>query len=132
MKKKYDMVFVFVFCIIASLLSTTDTIYKVPHAYAQTNAGMLSATMLATRNNGITNDTVSNTSSATAKEGLQIDKVKNFDSAYGYLVYPSTSATSVNSSTAPTSKKLPAVIMIHEYWGLNDNIRSMARVVHLF
>jgi carboxymethylenebutenolidase len=126
MKKKYDMVFVFVFCIIASLfLSTTDTIYKVlPHTYAQTNAGMLSATMLATRNNGITNDTVSNTSSATAKEGLQIDKVKYFDSAYGYLVYPSTSATS-----AATSKKLPAVIMIHEYWGLNDNIRSMARTL---
>ncbi len=93
--------------------------------YAQTNAAMLNATILATSNNGTTNDTVSNTSSAIAKEGLQINKVKYFDNAYGYLVYPST----LNSITAATSKKLPAVIMIHEYWGLNDNIRSMARTL---
>ena len=28
-----------------------------------------------------------------------------------------------------TGKKLPAVIMIHEFWGINDNIRSMARTL---
>ena len=35
---------------------------------------------------------------------------------YGYLAYPS-------GMTEP----LPAVIMIHEWWGLNDNIRAMAK-----
>ena len=30
---------------------------------------------------------------------------------------------------ATTGKKLPAVIMIHEFWGINDNIRSMARTL---
>ena len=35
--------------------------------------------------------------------------------AYGYLAYPS-------GMTEP----LPAIIMIHEWWGLNDNIRAMA------
>ena len=34
---------------------------------------------------------------------------------YGYLAYPS-------GMTEP----LPAIIMIHEWWGLNDNIRAMA------
>ena len=34
---------------------------------------------------------------------------------YGYLAYPS-------GMTEP----LPAIVMIHEWWGLNDNIRAMA------
>jgi carboxymethylenebutenolidase len=41
-----------------------------------------------------------------------------FDNTYGYLVYPSTLTT--------TGKKVPAIIMIHEWWGINDNIRTMA------
>ncbi len=35
---------------------------------------------------------------------------------YGYLAYPS-------GMTEP----LPAIIMIHEWWGLNDNIQAMAK-----
>jgi carboxymethylenebutenolidase len=35
--------------------------------------------------------------------------------AYGYLAYPS-----------GVLEPLPAVVMIHEWWGLNDNIRAMA------
>jgi len=31
--------------------------------------------------------------------------------------------------TAAAGKRLPAVIMIHEYWGLNDNIKNMARTL---
>jgi carboxymethylenebutenolidase len=130
MKKRSDTVFVYVFFIMASLfLPITNTIYKeIPHTEAKTNAAMLNATTLTANNNGTTNSTIVNTTTATAK-GLQINKVKYFDNAYGYLVYPSTSATTMNSSIAATSKKLPAVIMIHEYWGLNDNIRSMARTL---
>jgi carboxymethylenebutenolidase len=47
--------------------------------------------------------------------------VKYFDSASGYLVYPST----VNT----TGKKVPAIIMVHEWWGVNDNIRTMANTL---
>lgn len=35
--------------------------------------------------------------------------------AYGYLAYPS-----------GVVEPLPAIVMIHEWWGLNDNIRAMA------
>lgn len=35
----------------------------------------------------------------------------------GYLAYP----------TAPGKKPLPGVVAIHEFWGLNDNIRATAR-----
>ncbi len=34
---------------------------------------------------------------------------------YGYLAYPS-----------GVTEPLPAIVMIHEWWGLNDNIRAMA------
>ena len=37
----------------------------------------------------------------------------------GYLTRP--------VQTAPTGKPLPALIVIQEWWGLNDNIRAMAR-----
>jgi carboxymethylenebutenolidase len=119
-----SLVFAFVFFIIASLvLSTTITIYKViPPIYAQTNAAALTSTTTTLADN--------NTTTATT-ERLQINKeVKYFDNASGYLVYPSTAATSTtNSSNASTGKKLPAVVMIHEFWGINDNIRSMARTL---
>jgi carboxymethylenebutenolidase len=122
-KRRTSLVFALVFFIIASLvLSTTITIYKViPSIYAQTNAAELTSTTTLADNN---------TTTATT-EGLQINKeVKYFDNASGYLVYPSTAATSTtNSSNASTGKKLPAVVMIHEFWGINDNIRSMARTL---
>lgn len=124
MKKRLtSLVFAPVFFIIASLvLSIAITIYKVtPPAYAQTNAVALTNTTPLAVNN----------STAAITEGLHVNKeVKYFDNASGYLVYPSTAATpTANSSNAATGKKLPAVIMIHENRGINDNIRSMARTL---
>jgi hypothetical protein len=91
----------------------------VPNVSAQTNAAMLADPSLTT------NGKVPNIL-APASGGLEIKKgVKYFDNASGYLVYPSTNL----SSTTPATKKLPAVIMIHEFWGINDNIRSMANTL---
>ena len=39
----------------------------------------------------------------------------NDELVYGYLAYPS-----------GVTEPLPAIVMIHEWWGLNDNIRAMA------
>ncbi len=125
MKKRSDLIFTYVFFIIACLvLSTINTIFKViPLTQAQTNADMLR-----TNNNSATNGAMTNTA-PTTNEGLQINKVKYFDNVSGYLVYPSASAIAINSSTTAAGKKLPVVIMIHEYWGLNDNIKNMARTL---
>jgi hypothetical protein len=108
MKKRSDVIFTYVFFIIACLvLSTINTIYKViPLTLAQTNADVLS-----TNNKSATNGTMTN--STATNEGLQINKVKYFDNVSGYLVYPSASAITINSSTAAAGKELPAVIMIH-------------------
>jgi carboxymethylenebutenolidase len=103
-----------------------------PFAYAQsTNAAMLTAYAAAAAANSIVtnnaaadnnnNNTAASNSATTA--GLQIKSdVNYFDSSSGYLVYPSSAATT-------TGMKLPAVIMVHEWWGINDNIRSMANML---
>lgn len=93
---------------------------SVQTAYAQTNAGAL-ATL------GASGATANSTTTGHTTEGLQIKREVNyFDSASGYLVYPSTAN---NTAVTTGSKKLPAVIMVHEFWGLNDNIRSMANTL---
>jgi carboxymethylenebutenolidase len=49
---------------------------------------------------------------------IQNKTVNYFDNAKGYLVHP--------LSLSGNASKAPAVIMIHEWWGLNDNIVNMA------
>jgi len=115
MKQRTNPVFGSLFFIMALIASTTPAFYP---AYAQTNAALLSNTTASGPN------IITDTTPIINKEGLQINKVKYFDNASGYLTYPS--ATNIS---ALTGKKLPAVIMIHEFWGINDNIRSMARTL---
>jgi carboxymethylenebutenolidase len=91
----------------------------VPNVSAQTNAAMLADP------SSSTNGKVPNMPDL-ASGGLEIKKgVKYFDNSSGYLVYTSTNLSSTTSAT----KKLPAVIMIHEFWGIKDNIRTMANTL---
>ena len=53
---------------------------------------------------------------------LQNKTVEYYPHSQGYLVYPVPSNDTV-------SKKLPAVVMIHEWWGLNKNIKDMANLL---
>ncbi len=63
---------------------------------------------------------------------LENKTVNYFDNTNGYLVYP-TSKTTISSSVESNistnnnnNNTFPAVVMIHEWWGLNDNIKNMA------
>ena len=51
---------------------------------------------------------------STDQERLERSSVNYYGNATGYLVYPT------------NGTNLPAVIMIHEWWGLNKNIKNMA------
>jgi carboxymethylenebutenolidase len=53
---------------------------------------------------------------------LQNKTVEYFPDSQGYLVYPV-------SSNDTVGKKLPAVVMIHEWWGVNENIKNMANLL---
>ena len=126
-KRSTSLLVISAFFIIASLMlstTTANTVYKaIPSVYVQTNAAAL-ATLADNNSSSMINN--STTAAASNNEGLQIRKgVNYFDNTSGYLAYPSTA----NNTAATGSKKLPAVIMIHENRGLNDNIKNMTNTL---
>lgn len=58
---------------------------------------------------------------------LENRTVNYFDQASGYLVYPA--LTKENKDSNNKNDTLPAVIMIHENKGLNENIKKMANLL---
>jgi carboxymethylenebutenolidase len=72
----------------------------------------------------VTNATVLSSDDANSQSGLQNQSINYFDGSSGYLVYADT--TNATSTSGQQQQKLPAVVMIHEWWGLNDNIKDMA------
>ena len=61
------------------------------------------------------------------QNGLQLQNksAEYTDGSLGYLVYPNSTDKNTTSTTGQ-QQKLPAVVMIHEWWGVNDNIKEMA------
>lgn len=75
----------------------------------------------------VTNATVLSGDDANSQSELQNQSINYFDGSSGYLVYAdTTNATSTSGQQQQQQQKLPAVVMIHEWWGLNDNIKDMA------
>ncbi len=113
------------FIIISLIISITYSVYKSTSVvYAQTNAAAIATSTLASNNIRAVNDNTATNTTTAYSDGLQIKKdVKYFDDASGYLVYPS------NATSGATINKIPAVIMVHEWWGINDNIRTMANTL---
>jgi carboxymethylenebutenolidase len=62
---------------------------------------------------------------------LENKTVNYFGNASGYLVYPitSSSSSSSNNNISANNNTFPAVVMIHENKGLNDNIKNMANLL---
>jgi carboxymethylenebutenolidase len=64
---------------------------------------------------------------------LENKTVDYFENANGYLVYPistTTTSSSIESNiSANSNNTFPAVVMIHEWWGLNENIKNIAETL---
>jgi len=60
---------------------------------------------------------------------LENKNVNYFGNASGYLVYPAASSSSIKNNATGNNQTLPAVVMIHENKGLNDNIKNMANLL---
>ncbi len=80
---------------------------------AQSNVSAIASAVGSSDSNG----TISNNQ-------FQNKTVSYFDAAKGYLVYPTK-----EPAGEEIPAKLPAVVMIHEWWGLNDNIKNMANLL---
>ena len=67
----------------------------------------------------------------THQSQLENKTVNYFENTNGYLVYPISTTTTLpsvesNISTNNNNNTFPAVVIIHEWWGLNENIKNMA------
>ncbi|MGZ5501785.1 MAG: dienelactone hydrolase family protein [Nitrososphaeraceae archaeon] len=73
------------------------------------------------------------TNSSTLNSTLQLQNktVEYYKNTSGYLVYPTISSpgSNYNNNTNSNNDTFPAVIMIHENKGLNDNIKNMANLL---
>jgi carboxymethylenebutenolidase len=110
----------FVLILIVSSVLLSTAILNQGMAYAQSPPRTTNATVLSGEDN------------INSHSRLQNQSVNYYGNASGYLVY-STAATISNNATTQggvqeqqQQQKLPAVVMIHEWWGLNDNIKDMA------
>jgi carboxymethylenebutenolidase len=73
----------------------------------------------------ITNNFINGTKTA-AGQTIQNETVSYYENTSGYLVYPVSNSP---NDPAVSTEKLPAVIMIHENRGLNDNIKDTADIL---
>jgi carboxymethylenebutenolidase len=73
-----------------------------------------------------TNATVVPSNEGNSQSELQNKSVNYYGSSSGYLVYPTSSSRGNATTIEAQQQKLPAVVMIHEWWSLNDNIKDMA------
>ncbi len=80
------------------------------------------------QSNSIVTNVTDLTRSDVSNAGVDLENrtVNYFDQAKGYLVYPTMSN---ENKTKNNNNTLPAVIMIHENKGLNDNIKNMANLL---
>lgn len=53
---------------------------------------------------------------------IENKNVNYYNKTSGYLAYPIVE----NNTKNLTDKELPGIVMIHEWWGLNENIKNMA------
>lgn len=107
-KKRKGYVILFLLIISVSLLGGIN------YANAQSN------------NTSISSDFVSSNGTLSLSNNtspLQRENVNYYNNVSGYLVYPENNSTTESSTS---DAKLPGVVMIHEWWGLNDNIKNMA------
>jgi carboxymethylenebutenolidase len=72
----------------------------------------------------VTNNFINSTS--TSRQTIQNETVTYYENASGYLVYP---VSNLPDNATAAIEKLPAVIMIHENRGLNDNIKNTADIL---
>lgn len=119
-----------IFSILTVLLLSMIIAPNLPGVYAQNNTNTSSNNdqFVASSNNNTESDNfVSSNGTLTLSNntiGLHNEDVVYFNNTNGYLVYPENTAAEEGGNASDS--KLPAVVMVHEWWGLNDNIKNMA------
>jgi carboxymethylenebutenolidase len=121
------------------MLETTAVSFLLPSitfepALAQTEA---STQEDENNSNNLDNNTIaysyniySNNNTQQAPTRLHNSSVSYYDNTTGYLVYPElANNTQQQQQQQQQQEPMPAVIMIHEWWGLNEHIKNQADIL---
>ena len=119
MKRSVSLTFVII-VILTILLSVPDSFLPLD---------VKGQTINNTDNNTLNVMDLVNSNTLNSNVQVQNKSVDYFDNTYGYLVYPTISSIDNNKSSSSNNNTFPAVIMIHENKGLNDNIKNMANLL---
>src|SRR5918994_564347 len=129
MYKPYiTIVFVFFIILISSLNFPLNNIVLLAEGQLQQQQSAISGSI----------KTVTELSKLNGKNSsitLENKTVNYFENANGYLVYPISTITTTSSSIESNisayndNTTFPAVVMIHEWWGLNENIKNMVETL---
>lgn len=118
------------------MLETTAVSFLLPSitfepALAQTEA---STQEDENNSNNLDNNTIaysyniySNNNTQQAPTRLHNSSVSHYDNTTGYLVYPELANNTQQQQQQ--QEPMPAVIMIHEWWGLNEHIKNQADIL---
>ena len=123
------------FSILCLLVLTVIFVPGINFANAQTNSISNNSSSSSSSNQTITvSGDIANSDNLVSSNGtlslsnnsvpLHKENVVYYKETSGYLVYPEN--TSMQGGGNESTSKLPGVVMIHEWWGLNDHIRNMA------
>jgi carboxymethylenebutenolidase len=123
-KSALAIVFVFFIILVSSLIFPLNNIILFAEGQQQQKSSIPGSS------NNVTELIKSNGKNSSIT--LENKTVNYFENTNGYLVYPisTTTSSSIKSNfSANNNNTLPAVVMIHEWWGLNDNIKNMAETL---
>src|SRR5215213_7084801 len=85
-------------------------------AFAQTDTPM--------SEDGSNNNNINNNNTQEVPIRLHNSSVNYYDNTTGYLVYPE-----LANNTQQQQELMPAIIIIHEWWGLNEHIKNQADIL---
>ena len=121
MTKSLLLIFVLFGILLSPFIFPTNFIYFAAEAQQQSITNVISS-------NNVTDLLKSNSKNPSTP--LENRTVNYFGNASGYLVYPAASSSvSIKNNTTLNNHTLPAVVMIHENKGLNENIKNMANLL---
>jgi carboxymethylenebutenolidase len=124
MNKSIFLIYVFLLVILMSPLTF-------PHNFVSLVAEAQQQSSDITGNNSKNVTDLLKSNSQNSSTPLENKTVNYFGNASGYLVYPASSSPSSikNNNTTVNNNTFPAVVMIHENKGLNENIKNMANIL---
>lgn len=132
MKKQLNITSYSGFSILCLLISAIIFVPGFNIASAQTNSNSSSnQTITISDDFASSDDLVSSNGTLTLSNSsvpLHNENVNYYRDTSGYLVYPENISTQGGGGGGgnESTSKLPGVVIIHEWWGLNDQIRNMA------